>query len=173
MTTGLRNRYTTPTEEQAALVGHIVLDWSVVEWCLKMLAGKLAGAPDYPVRALTDQATARQMVGSCKTLLRMHEERYHDKVLPYEHRLAVKAAVDQVERVRERRNAFAHWIAWRENDDAFVMTRITSLHQPMETLSTAKLQDLARDVRGALEAIELAVTLVPETQERPAAPSNA
>jgi predicted nucleic acid-binding protein len=165
-----RNPYFTPTNEQAALVGHIVMDCAILEFNLAALVSRLALMPDLLGRAVLGEGTASGLEDRAKRLLQVHAQRYEDKLIPYDHRLAIEAALRQARSVRKHRNAFAHHISFREDDDSvafFALSRmvlLTDNHHRRETL--ASLRALREEVRAANNALEAVITLIPGQPER-------
>ena len=90
---GFRSPYSTPTDEQAALIGHIVMDWAIVEANLRHLMRRLAMTPELPGRIVTERATAAIAETKIGALLELHEQRYRVQIIIHEIRLAIKAAM--------------------------------------------------------------------------------
>lgn len=164
-----RTPYSTPTEEQAALVGHIVMDCAILEFCLLELTSRLAFMPDLPGRAVLGQMPASQLRRAAARLLELHEHRYQDRVVAYENRLAIAAALRQAETVQASRNRFAHHISLRSDDDRIDMFQLSmavlenAKHHQHQTLED--MRGLRREVRAANEALEAVIGLLPEPPE--------
>lgn len=169
---GFHNRYSTPTDEQAALVGHIVMGWAIAEFNLRHLATRLAMMPDMPGRSVTEGMTGYAAIERIEWLLHLHEHHYGDQVIGFDGRGMIAAAVRQAKSVRGERNTFAHHISFRTSDDQLDFFSLGG-KQPApvsyeRVMQLHELKNLRRKIVGANEALEAAVELIPEWKERKA-----
>jgi len=167
---GFHTPYSTPTDEQAALVGHIVMAWAITEFNLRHLASRLAMMPDMPGRSITEGMTGHATIERIEWLLHLHAHHYGDQVIGAERRVAIADAVQLAKSVRGERNTFAHHISFRTSDDQLDFFSLGG-KQPApssyeKVLQLHELKNLRRKIVSANDALETATGLIPEWTER-------
>lgn len=168
---GFRSRLSIPSDNMAALVGHIVMDWPITEFYLRTLVCRLALTPELPGRALTAGLSAARSVVLVKSLLKLHEERYDGHFFGADVVAAIEQAIKSVESIRHGRNKFAHMMSFRFDDEQIMMLDLGRflVGEPDNSwrVSEADLQKILAQVRSTNVLLDAALALTHEWSEHP------
>lgn len=168
-----RGKFSTPTQQQFAMLGELVSEWSIIDHCVTAVLARLAGTPDFLGLALTEKLGHVHRVAALRNLADMHERRYNGRKIPFDVLASVKYIAKQLDETKTPRNRTAHDIIVRVDDDTIFRANIRARHAPahggalpgMVTLTNA---EMARDVSAAThlrEEIEALLELLPEVAE--------
>lgn len=78
------SKYAELTDEQFALIGRLVIEWSNIEFLLGVLLSRLLFTPEFLGRVYSDEMSASRIQVAPKKALDIHRHRYGSRVVPTE-----------------------------------------------------------------------------------------
>lgn len=114
------------TDEQCSAIGRVATNWSVVEQLLEETLARLAYAPAYLGRALTNDLGPDNRIRALRSLCVIHEHQLMCRVVGSETLTALRAIAKEFGPLKEERNKLVHWVAFRQTDEAVFFSRLRS-----------------------------------------------
>ena len=111
------SKYAELTDEQFALIGRLVVEWSNIEFLLGVLLSRLLFTPEFLGRVYTDEMNANRVQDALKKALNIHRHRYGSRILSTETLDEIVQLNVDGGKSRKLRNKFAHLCWSRSNDE--------------------------------------------------------
>lgn len=118
-----RSESATPTDEQFAKIGRIIVDWAVLDNVTQNILSRLAMAPIWPCGALTDNLNYDGRIQALKHLTEIHSTQFGHLAISADLCAEVDDFRIEIAQHRAFRNRLAHWGVHRSNDDRIFVTR--------------------------------------------------
>ncbi|HOP19715.1 MAG TPA: hypothetical protein PK585_06520 [Amphiplicatus sp.] len=162
-----------PNDAQLAAIGAVAWEWSILEYHLEVILARLALAPDFPTRAVTNNLAIDNRLSAIKSLLALHRERYRHRIVSEKLDEAIISMMPRVAALKGKRNTIVHrvWMRFGDEMHAFRFNAATpSAIQAAEVQSkriytTEELRQVARDIRDAADTLFMLSQLLPAVDE--------
>ncbi len=166
------SQYAQLTEEQFALIGRMVVEWSNIEFLLGVLLSRLLFTPEFLGRVFSDGMGASRIQTALTKAVDIHRRRFGSKVVPSDVLDEIVRLNSDIEKFRVLRNRFSHFCWCRSNDEEIFGTALSgfvpTIKQPNKdsmTISVAELKETHQEVYQFVECLSKVIQKVPETDE--------
>lgn len=119
------SQYANLTNEQFALIGKVVVEWSNIEFLMGVILSRLLCTPDFLGRVYSDEMSAFKMQSALLKAVEIHRQRYLEQVVSSEILDSIIELNTEIEAYRSLRNKFSHFCWMRTNDDEIWGTRLS------------------------------------------------
>ena len=166
------SKYAELTEEQFALIGRVVVEWSNIEFLLGVLLSRLLFTPEFLGRVYVDEESASRVQGAIKKAVDIHRHRYGSKMVAAEILDAILQLNADIERFRGVRNRFSHFCWSRSTDDAIFGSGLSAFVPPSRrvkkdsmTVSVTELKAIHGDAYQLVERLSEVIQGLAEVSE--------
>ena len=166
------SKYSELTDEQFALIGRLVIEWSNIEFLLGVLLSRLLFTPEFPGRVYNDEMSASRMQGALKKALDIHRHRYGSRIVPTETLDEILQLNADIEKLRGLRNRFSHFCWSRSNDEEIFGSGLSGFVPPSKHLdkdsmkvSVSELIEAYRNAYQLVERLSGVIQRLPEIDE--------
>ena len=160
------------TEDQFALVGRLVIEWSNIEFLLGVLLSRLLFTPEFLGRVYSDEMNASRVQFALKKAVEIHRHRYGARIVSTAILDEIMKLNGDIEKYRVLRNKVSHFCWCRSNDDEIFGSDLSWFVPPSKRLdkdsmkiSVSELRDIYRDAYQLVERLSAVIQKVPETDE--------
>jgi len=115
------------TSYQSSLIGKFLLEFSNLEFSFGLLFSKLLMATDLLAMSLLERMTIQSVVTSIKSMLDIHCNSYQYAIITKEQQHSIEEVLQKAEELRKTRNAFAHNIFFKQDEETIVGIDIPKL----------------------------------------------
>jgi len=152
------SKYAELTDEQFALIGKLVIEWSNIEFLLGVLLSRLLFTPEFLGRTYSDEMSAARIQSALKKALDIHRHRYGSRVIPTETLDEILQLNADIEQFRGLRNRFSHFCWSRSNDDEIFGSGLSGFFPPSKRIDkdsmTITVSELKEAYRNAYQLVE-------------------
>ena len=166
------SQYAELTDDQFAVIGRLVVEWSNTEFLLGVLLSRLLFTPEFLGRVYSDEMSASRMQGALKKALDIHRHRYGSKIVPTETLDQIVQLNADIEKFRGLRNKFSHFCWSRSNDEEIFGSGFSGFVPPSKHLgkdsmkaSLSQLREAYRDAYQLVERLSDVIQQIPERDE--------
>ncbi len=166
------SKYAELTDEQFALIGKLVIEWSNIEFLLGVLLSRLLFTPEFLGRVYSDEMSASRIQGAIKKALDIHRHRYRSEIVPTITLDEILQLNDDIDTFRGLRNRFSHFCWSRSNDEKIFGTGLSGFVPPSKRLdkdsmmvSVSELKEAYRNAYQLVERLSGVISRLPETDE--------
>lgn len=166
------SQYAELTDEQFALVGRLVVEWSNIEFLLGVLLGRLLLTPGFLERIYTDEMSAHRIQEAIKKAVEIHRHRYRFGVVASETLDEIVKLNADIEKFRGLRNRLSHFCWSRSNDEEIFGSGFSGFVRPSKradkdsmTISVTELGEICRNGYQLVERLSEVIQKLPETDE--------
>lgn len=166
------SKYAELTDEQFAIIGRLVVEWSNIEFLLGVLLSRLLFTPEFLGRVYSDEMTASRLQGALKKALDIHRHRYGSRIVPTETLDEIMQLNADIEKFRGLRNRFSHFCWSRSNDEELFGSGLSGFVPPSKLhdkdsmmVSVSELKEAYRNAYQLVERLSGVVLRLPETDE--------
>lgn len=159
-----------PAAEHLQAIGRVATAYSVLERVLGMVLARLVLAPDFPTMAITKDLSMDNHLKALRTLIQLHEERYHSKIASKDLTHILANMATDVAKLKDERNIIVHTCWYRMGDKLIglsgrpaTISKVEAYPAPEKT--TAEINDLARRIETLGDAMFIVVQYLPEVDE--------
>jgi hypothetical protein len=115
--------YSRPTAAQYEAIGRVAANWSIVEFAVETILARLACAPDFPARALTNDLSMDNRLTAMRNFIATHRLRYGNQLIGEKSLGKLNAVPTAVAKAKELRNRILHLIWFRTDDERMFGTK--------------------------------------------------
>jgi hypothetical protein len=166
------SKYAELTDEQFALIGRLVVEWSNIEFLLGVLLSRLLFTPEFLGRVYSDEMSASRVQGALRKALDIHRHRYGSRIVPPKTLDEIVQLNADIEKFRGLRNRFSHFCWSRSNDEEIFGCALSGFVPPSKRLdkdsmvvSVSELKEAYRNAYQLVERLSGLVQRLPETDE--------
>ncbi len=166
------SKYAELTDEQFALIGRLVIEWSNIEFLLGVLLSRLLLTPEFLGRVYSDEMSASRIQDALKKALDIHRHRYGSKLVPPETLDEILRLNADIEKFRGLRNRFSHFCWSRSNDNEIFGSGLSGFVPPSKRLdkdsmevSVSELKEFYRNAYQLVEHLSGVIQRLLETDE--------
>jgi hypothetical protein len=166
------SKYAELTDEQFALIGRLVIEWSNLEFLLGVLLSRLLSTPEFLGHVYSDEMGASRIQRALKKALDIHRHRYGCRLVPPEAQDDIVRIDADIEKFRRLRNRFSHFCWCRSNDQEIFGSRLSGLVHPSKRLdkdsmkvSVSELEEVYRNAYQLVDRLSAVIQRLPETNE--------
>ncbi len=166
------SKYAELTDEQFALIGRLVIEWSNIEFLLKVLLSRLLFTPEFLGRVYSDEMSANRIQGALRKAVDIHRHRYGSSVVPTEILDEIMQLNADIEKFRGLRNRFSHFCWSRSNDEEIFGSGLSGFVPPSRRhdkdsmeVSVSELKETYRNAYQIVERLSGVVQRLPEIDE--------
>lgn len=167
------SKYAELTDEQFALIGRLVVEWSNIEFLLGILLSRLLFTPEFLGRVYSDEMNASRVQAALKKALDIHRHRYGSRIVPPETLDVIVQLNADIEKFRGLRNRFSHFCWSRSNDEEIFGCALSGFVPPSKRLDKDSMVVSVSELKEAyLNAYQLVERLSGVIQSLPEADEN-
>lgn len=160
------------TDEQFALIGRLVVEWSNIEFLLGVLLSRLLFTNEFLGRIFTDDMGASRIQAAVKKALEIHRYRYGCKVVPLETINEINQLNIDIERFRGLRNKFSHFCWSRSTDKELFGTGFSGFIPPNKhsnkdsmEISNTEIKEIYQNAYKFVERLSVLIEKLPDIDE--------
>ena len=166
------SKYAELTDEQFALIGRLVIEWSNIEFLLGILLSRLLFTAEFPGRVYSDEMSASRLQGALKKALDIHRHRYVSRIVPSETLDEISQLNADIEKFRGLRNRFSHFCWSRSNDEEIFGSGLSGFVPPNKSVdkdsmvvSVSELKEIYRNAYQLVDHLSSVIQRLPEIDE--------
>ncbi len=110
------SKYSDLTSEQYEGFGRLFVEWSNIEFLLRLILSRLLFTPEFLGRTYSDGLNADRLETGIRNALDIHQFRYGYQIVPEEQVTTLRSLLKDVKKSRILRNKFAHFLWMRISD---------------------------------------------------------
>lgn len=143
------SKYAELTDEQFALIGKLVIEWSNIEFLLGALLSRFLFTPEFLGRVYSDEMNASRIQDALKKALDIHRHRYDSRIIPTEILDEILQLSADIEKFRGLRNRFSHFCWSRSNDEEIFGSGLSGFVPPNKRLDKDSMEISVSELKGA------------------------
>ena len=166
------SKYSELTDEQFALIGKLVVEWSNIEFLLGVLLSRLLFTNEFLGRIFSDEMNASRLQAAVTKALDIHRYRYGYKIVPVETINEIIQLNVDIEKFRGLRNKFSHFCWSRSTDEELFGTGFSGFTSPSKRLdkdsmevSNTGLKEIYQNAYELVERLSNIIKKLPEIDE--------
>lgn len=162
------SKYAQLTKGQFEIIGRIVIEFSNIDFYLKIMLTKMLLTEDFLGRTYTERLQNNSIVELIKNAMDLHQYRFNYKIISEETINEIRNILPSISDVREKRNKFAHYCWSKVDDDTIFGTKLSSKQRKINIrdnscikISTEELNILYTKSYDLVESIERIIKKLP------------
>lgn len=166
------SKYSELTDEQFALIGRLVIEWSNIEFLLGVLLSRLLFTTEFLGLVYSDEMSAIRIQSAIKKALDIHRYRYGSRVIPAETIGEIMQLNEEIEKFRGLRNRFSHFCWCRSNDEEIFGSGLSGFVPPSRRLdkdsmkvSVSELKEVYQNAYQLVERLSAVIERLPGEDE--------
>jgi hypothetical protein len=166
------SKYSELTEDQFALIGKVVVEWSNIEFLLGVLLSRLLFTNEFLGRIFTDDMGASRIQEAINKALDIHRHRYGCKVVSLETINEINQLNIDIETFRGVRNKFSHFCWSRSTDEELFGTSFSGFISPNKrakkdsmVISNTEIKEFYQNAYMFVERLSQLIEKLPEIHE--------